>query len=30
MVDGGRFHVVRRRETLDELLAGESPLPETR
>jgi diaminopimelate decarboxylase len=30
MVDGSRFHVVRRRETLDELLAGESPLPEMR
>jgi diaminopimelate decarboxylase len=27
MVDGDRFHVVRRRETLDELLAPESLLP---
>jgi diaminopimelate decarboxylase len=27
MVDGGRFHVVRRRETLDDLLAAESLLP---
>jgi len=28
MVDGTRFHVTRRRETLDELLAAESILPE--
>ena len=27
MVDGNRFHVVRRRETVAELLAPESPLP---
>ena len=27
LVDGDRFHVVRRRETLDDLLAPESPLP---
>ncbi|MHB8454924.1 MAG: diaminopimelate decarboxylase [Acidiferrobacterales bacterium] len=29
MVDGDRFHVTRRRETLDELLASESLLPES-
>jgi diaminopimelate decarboxylase len=28
MVDGSRFHVVRRRETVDELLLPESTLPE--
>ena len=28
MVDGGQVHVVRRRETMDQLLAGESQLPE--
>ncbi len=28
MVDGEHFHVIRRRETLDELLASESVLPE--
>ncbi len=27
MVDGGRYHVVRQRETLDDLLRGESTLP---
>ena len=27
MVDGDRTHLIRRRETLDELLAGEAPLP---
>lgn len=27
MVDGGRFHVVRRRETIAELMAAESTLP---
>jgi diaminopimelate decarboxylase len=27
MVDGGRFHVVRRRETIEELLLPESLLP---
>ena len=27
MVDGGKWHVVRRRETLDDLLRGESVLP---
>ncbi len=29
MVDGARSHLIRRRETLDELLAGEAPLPLT-
>lgn len=28
LVDGDRFHVVRRRETVDELMAGETRLPE--
>ncbi len=28
MVDGGSFHIVRRRDTLDDLLAAESVLPE--
>lgn len=28
IVDGGRFHVVRRRESIDEMLATESMLPE--
>lgn len=28
MVDGDRVHLVRRRETLSELFAGESPLPD--
>jgi diaminopimelate decarboxylase len=28
LVDGGKFHVVRRRETIEELLAPESLLPE--
>ena len=27
MVDGDRYHVVRQRETLDDLLRGESTLP---
>ncbi len=27
MVDGDRTHLIRRRETLDDLLAGEAPLP---
>ena len=27
MVDGGRFHVVRRRETVAELMAAETTLP---
>ena len=27
MVDGDQAHLVRRRETVDELLAGESVLP---
>jgi diaminopimelate decarboxylase len=30
MVDGARFHVVRRRETVEELLAPEAPLPDAR
>jgi len=27
MVDGDRTHLIRRRETLDDLLSGEAPLP---
>jgi diaminopimelate decarboxylase len=27
MVDGGRYHIVRRRETVAELYAGEAVLP---